>query len=95
MRFKDNCYFGAVKLTKKADPDKYWYSGYSIRFGTLSNFSINGEWSKNIIIFGVNNSSSVHTDNREKDILALGKRSASRLHRATITAEAKYSVIIT
>lgn len=85
----------AVKLTKEADPDKYWYSGYSIRFGTRSNFSINGEWGKNIIIFGVDNSSSMHTDNREKDILVLGKNSASRLDNATITAEAKYSVIIT
>ena len=94
MRFKDNCYFGAVKLTKKANPDKYWYSGYSIRFGTRSNFLTNGEWGKNII-FGVDNSPSVHTDNREKDILVLGKRSTSRLHGATITAEAKYSVIIT
>ena len=26
----DNCLFGAVKLTKNADPDKYGYSGYGI-----------------------------------------------------------------
>ena len=27
-----NCLFGSVKLTKNADPDKYKYSGYGIRF---------------------------------------------------------------
>ena len=26
------CLFGGVKLTKNADPDKYSYSGYGIRF---------------------------------------------------------------
>ena len=28
------CLFGAIKLTKNADPDKYSYSGYGIRFNT-------------------------------------------------------------
>ena len=27
-----DCFFGAVKLTKNADPDKYSYSGYGIGF---------------------------------------------------------------
>ena len=34
------CLFGAVKLTKKADPDKYFYSGYVIRIDSLSHFLI-------------------------------------------------------
>ena len=33
--------FGAVKLTKNADPDKYSYSGYGIGFNSCSLFSIN------------------------------------------------------
>ena len=28
------CLFGGVKLAKNADPDKYSYSGYGIRFDT-------------------------------------------------------------
>ena len=32
------CLRGAVKLTKNADPDKYKYSGYSIRFNSRSEF---------------------------------------------------------
>ena len=27
-----DCFFGAVKLAKNPDPDKYWYSGYGIRY---------------------------------------------------------------
>ena len=39
--------FGAVKLTKNADPDKYCYSGYGIQFDACSHFSYqNGKWGK-------------------------------------------------
>ena len=31
-----NSLFGAVKLTKHADPDKYFYSGYGTGFDTCS-----------------------------------------------------------
>ena len=34
---------------------------------------------KNVIIFGVNMSSSVHIDNKSKDILILGKRPTQKL----------------
>ena len=33
-----NCLFGAVKLTKNADPDKYSYLKYTIRFDSRSLF---------------------------------------------------------
>ena len=52
-----------VKLTKNADPDKYSYSGYGIGFNTCLFFSApNFDLSKNVIIIGVDNSSSVHID---------------------------------
>ena len=35
-----HCLFGAVKLTKNTDPDKYSYSGYGIGFNSCSLFSI-------------------------------------------------------
>ena len=60
------CLFGAVKLTKNADPDKYVYNGYGIGFGARSNFLINGEWGKNVVNFCVDNSLSVHANNKKK-----------------------------
>ena len=50
-----NCLFGAVKLTKNTDPDKYKYSSYGIRFGSGSEFLwTDGSYGRNIIIFGYN-----------------------------------------
>ena len=55
-----------MKLTRNADPDKYVYIGYYIGFDVRSQFSwSNGECSKNVVIFGVDNSSSVHDDNKK------------------------------
>ena len=34
-----NWLLGAVKLTKNVDPDKYWHSGYGIRFYPSLQFS--------------------------------------------------------
>ena len=66
-------FFGAVNLTKNADINKYGYSGYGIGFDRKSNFSFpNGTFGQNVIIFGVDKSSSAHVDNKKKDILILG-----------------------
>ena len=69
-----NCLFGDVKLGKNADPDKYLYSGYGIGFDSRSKFSLpDGSIGKNVIIFVVGVRSSLHIDNKEKDILILCK----------------------
>ena len=60
--------FNAVSLTK------YKYFGYGIGFDTHGNFSHpSGGTGRNVIIFGVDMSSSTKIDNRKKDILSLGK----------------------
>ena len=85
--------FGALKLTRNADPDKYKYSGYGIEFDSRSEFSLpNGSMGKKVIIFGVDMSSSVHIDNKKKDILILDKGPTQGLDDTTLTAEAHYSV---
>ena len=63
----ENCLFGAVTLTKNADIDKYGYSGYGIGFDRRSSFSFpGGGFGQNVLIFGVDMSSSVHIDNKKK-----------------------------
>ena len=85
--------FGAAKLIKSADPDKYSYLGYDIGFDSRSLFSFpNFDWGKNVI-FGVGNSSSTHIDNKKKDILILGKGPTQGLDDTTIAAEAEYCII--
>ena len=50
---------------------------------------------KNVIIFGTDMSSSVHIDNKGKDILILGEGPQQRLDDMTLTAEAIYLVNLT
>ena len=59
--------FGAVRLTKNPDIDKYQYSGYGTGFDRKSSFSFpGGEFGQNVIVFGVDKSSSVHVDNKKR-----------------------------
>ena len=64
----ENSLFGVVKLSRNADLDKYEYSGYGIGFDARGNFSLSDSirFTRNIIIFGADVSSSCHVDNRKK-----------------------------
>ena len=62
----ENSLFGGVKLVKNADIGKYKYSGYGIGFDRRGTFSVANGFAKNVIIFGVDMSSSVHVDNKKK-----------------------------
>ena len=90
----ENCLFGSVKLTKNADIDKYGYSGYGIGFDRETSFSIGNEIGKNVIIFGVDMTSSARIDNRKKDILILGKGPTQGLEHM-LSAEKFYSINFT
>ena len=82
----EDCLFGAVILTKKADPVKYSYSGYGTGFDSGSLFSYpNFDWGKNVIIFGVDDSSSVYNDNKKKNFLVLAKGSTKGLDDTSTT----------
>ena len=82
--------FSAVTLTKNADIEKYGCSGYGIGFDRRSSFSFpGGGFGQNLLIFGVDMSSSAHIDNKKKDILVLGKGPTQGLEH-TLTAEKMY-----
>ena len=90
----ENCLFGAVTLTKKADIDKYKYSGYGIGFDKES-FSFPGiGLDRNVIIFGVDMISLTKTDNSKKNIFILGKGPMQGLEY-TISAEKLHSIYFT
>ena len=88
-----NCLFGSVKLTKKADIDKYKYSGYGIRFDSRGKFShTSGEFGDNVILFGADMSSSVNANNKTKNILVLGEGITQGLDNTIIYAEKMHSI---
>ena len=81
-----NFLFGAVTLTKNADIEKYGYSGFGITFDRRSSFSFpDGGFGKNVLIFGVDISFSAYIDNKEKDILVLGKGPTQGLEHTSLT----------
>ena len=92
----NNCLFGSVKLTKKADLDKFNYGGYGIGFDSCS-----GLWfrdrsmRKNVILFDADMRSSLHIDNKNRNILILGEGPTQRLHNTKLTGEAKYLISFT
>ena len=82
-------------MTKNNDIDKYKYSGYGIGFDRRSSFLFpSGGFGQNVLIFGVDMSSSAHIDNKKKDILFLGKGPTQGL-KLTLTAENMYSINFT
>ena len=65
--------FGATNIIKNSDKEKYMYSGYGIAFDVEGEQSFGYDYVWNVVIFGVDNSSSSHTDNQKNDFLILGE----------------------
>ena len=88
--------FGAVKLTKNADNDKYKYSGYGIGFDGKGFFlHPSGGTGRNVISFGVDMSSSTKIGNKGKDILILGLGPTFGLGEKALSAEKMFSINFT
>ena len=90
-----NCLLGADILTENSDIDKYKYFGCGIGFdgyGSCSHPS--GRNGRNVILFGVDMSSSTKIDNRKKDILILGFGPTQGLEH-TLSSEKTYAINFT
>ena len=70
-------------------------SGYGIGFDRRSSFSFpSGGFGQNVLIFGADMTSSIHVDNKKKDILVLGRGPTPGLE-STLTAEKMYFINFT
>ena len=68
-----NCLFGATNTVKNSDKEEHVYRGYGITFDGADSFSFDNDFAGNVIIFGVDNSSSSHSGNGKNDFLTLGE----------------------
>ena len=91
----ENSLFGAAKWFKNADIDKYKYSRYGIRLDRRGIFSVANGFGRNVIMFGVDMSSSAHVDNQKKCILILGDSTTQRLCDTKLISEKKSSIDFT
>ena len=88
-----NALFGGVKITKNATgTSKHKYEGYGICFdkgGTFSKRGINN--GRNVLIFGVHESSLVHKNNKANNIYVIGDLFVQGINDTTLYAEKLYS----
>ena len=69
-----NCLFGATNiLVTKSDKEKQVYIGYGIAFDGKCDSSFGNDYARNVIIVGVDNSSSSQADNLKNNFLVLGE----------------------
>ena len=69
----ENCLFSGTAIVKISDKEKWVYSGYGIAFDGAGSWNFGNDFSKNDIIFSVDNSSSSHADNHKNNFLVLGE----------------------
>ena len=87
-----NALLGAMEITKNADTSKYKYKGYGICFdegGSFSKGNINN--GKNVLIFGVDESSLVHANNKANNIYVMGDLFVQGINDTTLYGEKIYS----
>ena len=90
-----NALFGAMKITKNTDSSKNTYTGYGLCFdegGEFGHTVRQGNFdrttnAKNVIIFGVDMSSSIHATNRANNIYVMGKYFIQGINGTTIYVE--------
>ena len=85
--------FGGVKITKSTtDTSKYKYEGYGLCFDEGGTFSKGGITNgRNVIIFGVDESSLVHANNQANNISIMGDFLVQDINGTTLYAEKIYS----
>ena len=88
-----NALFGSVKITKDAtDTSKHKYEGYGICFDEGGMFNMgNINNGRNVLIFGVHESSLVHKNNKENDIFIIGDGFVQGINDTTLYAQKLYS----
>ena len=84
--------FDAIEITKNADTSKYKYKGYGIYFDEGGSFSIgNINNGRNVLIFGVDKSSVIHSNNKANNIYVMGDGIVQGINDTTLYAEKIYS----
>ena len=87
-----NALFGSIQITKNADTSKYKYEGYGICFDEGGTFSIgNITNGRNVLIFGVHESSLTHANNKANNIFVMSDGFVQGINDMTLYAEKIYS----
>ena len=91
FKFK-NCLFGVTNIVKSCDKEKYVYSGYEIIFDSASSWSFDNDSARNVVIFGVDNSSSSQTDNGKNNFLVLDEGPTFSINKSFGSVQKTFSI---
>ena len=94
FKFK-NCLVEAINLVKNIDKEKYVYSGYGIKCDSAGSWSFDNDFARNVIIFGVDNSLSCHSNNRQNNFLKLGEAPTYRTNGSFGSSEKNFNINFT
>ena len=94
FRFK-NCLFRITNIANNSDKEKYVYSGYGITFDSAVWWSFDNDFARNVIIFGVDNSSSSHSDNRKNNLLIFSEGPTYGINGRFALPEKKFNINFT
>ena len=87
-----NCLFGAINVVKNSNKEKYVYSDYGTTFDSLGSWSFDSDTARNVIIFGVDNTSSSHGENCKSNFLGLGEDPTFHINPSFGSPEKKFSI---
>ena len=82
----------SIQITKNADTSRYKYEGYGICFDEGDTFNIgNITNGKNVLIFGVHESSLTHANKKANNIFVMGDGFVQAINDTTLYGEKIYS----
>ena len=91
FKFK-NFLIGATNVVKNSDKEKYAYSGYGITFNSGGSWSFENDFTRSFVIFGVDNSSSSHSDNHKNNFLILSEGPTFGINGSFDSPEKKFDI---
>ena len=71
---------------------KHVYNGYEITSDSAGSLNFNNEFTRNVISFGVDNSSSSYSDNRKNNFLILGEGPTYGINGSFVSPEKKFNI---
>ena len=87
--------FGATNIVKYSDKSKYIYRAYEIEFDGAGTWNFSNNFSRNFVIFSVDDSSSSHTDNCKNNFLELGEGTNDDRNDSVNATGKKYNIKFT
>ena len=84
--------FAATSIVRNSDKEKYVYSGHEITFDSVRSWSFDNDTTRNVIIFGVDNSPPSYADNRKNNFSVLIEGPTFGVNGRCASPEKKFTI---